>query len=262
MLDTRPPAVAGTFYAADETTLRNNVIGLLESVDVTSGNRPQALISPHAGYMYSGQVAARAYARLRPWSDEITRVVILGPPHYLPLRGLSASSMGAFETPLGVIPVDTSEIKRTLDFPQITANDRAHEPEHSIEVQLPFLQAVLNEFSIVPLIVGESTPSEVSGVIEKWWNDDKTLILVSTDLSHFLDYDIAKTTDSRTDEYIRRFDHGCIGPEQACGYASLNGVLHLARERKAKIERLMLCNSGDTAGPRDHVVGYASYAIS
>ena len=261
MPETRSPAVAGMFYAADPTALQRDITAMLEAVEPTSEPRPRVLIAPHAGYIYSGAVAAHAYARLKPWREQISRVAILGPAHRVPVTGLGISAMDAFETPLGAIPIDTDEVAALSELRQITVNDRAHAPEHSIEVHLPFLQSVLAGFRIVPLVVGDASPKDVREVIERWWDADDTLILISTDLSHFLDYATAQTVDARTDQWIRAFQYGSIGPEHACGCRPLNGMLQLANERQAHIERLMLCNSGDTAGSRDRVVGYASYAL-
>ena len=261
MTTSRPPAVAGMFYAADPDELRRDVNALLDGVAVPPGERPRVLIAPHAGYIYSGAVAAEAYARLRAWRDSISRVVIFGPAHRVPLYGVGASSKDAFDTPLGRIAIDTDEITRLLELSQVEVNARAHAPEHSLEVHLPFLQCVLSDFKIVPLIVGEAAPTEVADLTQRWWDDDATVIVISTDLSHFLDYDIARQVDSVTDKWIRGFEYESIGPEHACGCRPLNGILQFARLRGAHIERLKLCNSGDTAGSRDRVVGYASYAL-
>ncbi len=261
MAEIRPPAVAGMFYAADPGELERDVTTMLQAIDPRPKPKPRVLIAPHAGYIYSGTVAAQAYARLDPWCDRIVRVAILGPAHRVPVSGLAVSAMDAFQTPLGTVPIDTGEIARLSELRQITVNDRAHAPEHSIEVHLPFLQTVLGSFQLIPLVVGDASPLDVREVIERWWDADDTLTLISTDLSHFLDYETAQAVDSRTDEWIRDFQYESIGPEHACGCRPLNGMLQLARECQADIERLMLCNSGDTAGSRDRVVGYASYAL-
>ena len=263
MTQIRPAAVAGMFYAAESAALQRDVTAMLEAAGTgtTTAPPPRVLIAPHAGYIYSGAAAAKAYARLKPWRNQISRVAIMGPAHRVPVTGLGVSSMDAFETPLGTIPIDRQEVAHLSGLPQITVSDRAHGPEHSIEVHLPFLQAVLAEFQVVPLVVGDANTEQVRQVIERWWDADDTLIIISTDLSHFLDYDTARTVDGLTDEWIRHFDYESIGPEHACGCRPLNGMLQLARERQADIERLMLCNSGDTAGSHDRVVGYASYAL-
>ncbi len=249
------------FYAADPAELRRDVTALLDGVDLPAGDRPRVLVAPHAGYIYSGAVAAEAYARLRAWRDSISRVVILGPAHRVPLKCIGISSKDAFDTPLGPVAIDTDEITRLLELSQVEVNDRAHAPEHSLEVHRPFLQCVLSDFKIVPLIVGDATPAEVADLTQRWWDDDATVVVISTDLSHFLDYDTARRVDGITDKWIRDFEYESIGPEHACGCRPLNGMLQFARLRDAHIERLKLCNSGDTAGSRDRVVGYASYAL-
>ena len=257
----RKPAVAGLFYPAQPAVLRREVQALLAGAVRAAGPRPRALIVPHAGYIYSGPAAAQAYARLQPWRDTIKKIVLLGPPHRVPVRGIAASSADAFETPLGTVSLDRTAIDAIARNPCVTINDPAHAPEHSLEVQLPFLQTVLGAIEVVPLLVAASDTAQVSELLLPWWETADSLIVISTDLSHYLDHAAAVRRDAATDNAIMRLEHTLIGPEQACGCRALNGLLHLARARRAEIERLALCNSGDTAGSRDRVVGYAAYAL-
>lgn len=257
----RPPAVAGLFYPDSAEGLRNTVQGLLAHARVRSGERPRALIVPHAGYIYSGAAAAAAYAQLAPWRDEIKKVVVLGPPHRVPMRGLALSSASAFATPLGQLTLDGLIHDSWTGAADITINDAAHAPEHSIEVQLPFLQTVLGEFTLLPVLVAEPSSARLAALLAPYWERDDTLLVISTDLSHFLDYAAAQRRDGESDASIMQLDASRIGPEQACGCHALNGLLRLAAQRAAHIERLALCNSGDTAGDHARVVGYAAYAL-
>jgi AmmeMemoRadiSam system protein B len=257
----RAPAVAGLFYPAAPEALRQTVATLLAGVGVTAAPRPRALIAPHAGYVYSGRVAAPAYARLAPWRDRISRVILLGPPHRVAVPGIATSSARGFATPLGDVALDADAVAEVAARPAVGYADRAHVPEHSLEVQLPFLQTVLARFTIVPLLVGAVPAAQVAQAIAPWWDAEDSLIVVSTDLSHYLDYDAARASDARTDAAIMALDPATIGPDDACGAYALRGLLHLAHGRGATIERLMCCNSGDTAGDRTRVVGYAAYAL-
>jgi MEMO1 family protein len=222
---------------------------------------PKAVIVPHAGYVYSGTTAAAAYARLAPARDDIRRVVLFGPTHRVPVRGLALPSASAFATPLGNVGVDRGAAKIALDLPQVCESDAVHAFEHSLEVQLPFLQSVLGDFEIVPFSVGDATPEEVAGVVEALWGGPETLIVVSSDLSHYHPYDEARAIDRSTADAILglwpSLDH-----EQACGATPVNGLMLSARERGLTAELLDLCNSGDTAGDRSRVVGYASFALA
>lgn len=257
----RKAAVAGLFYPGAAATLRRQVDQLLAAVEPGGGECPRALVVPHAGYIYSGAAAAQAYARLRSWRTRLKRVLVLGPPHRVPVRGLATSSATAFATPLGELPIDAHAVTAWSALREVAFNDRAHADEHSIEVQLPFLQTVLGDIRLLPLLVGESSAQRLADWLAPAWQQDDTLIVVSTDLSHFLEYDRARQRDGETDATIMQLDASRIGPEQACGYRALNGVLALATQAEARIERLALCNSGDTAGPRERVVGYGAYAL-
>ncbi len=255
----RAAAVAGLFYPGEADVLRKEVLRLLEGVETGDGPRPRALIVPHAGYIYSGATAAAGYARLRPWRASIKQVLVLGPPHRVPVRGFAASSAAAFATPLGNVPLRPADSELTAGI--VALDDAAHALEHCIEVQLPFLATVLDAVTVQPLLVAEPSAARVADIIAPYWERDDCLTVISTDLSHFLDYDAARRRDLASDGSIMALDGAGIGPEQACGCHALNGLLHLAARRGARIERLALCNSGDTAGGRERVVGYGSYAL-
>jgi AmmeMemoRadiSam system protein B len=257
---TRTPAVAGLFYPADAQELRATVRGLLAAAAATPPT-PKAIIAPHAGYVYSGPIAASVYARLIPARDRIRRVVLLGPAHRVAFEGLAVSAAAAFTTPLGDIPVDTVAVERLLALPQVRVLDQAHRGEHSLEVQLPFLQEVLVDFTLVPLVVGDATPEEVSEVIEALWGGDETLVVISSDLSHYHDYATARRLDAATSRAIESLRPQDIGYEDACGRIPVNGLLLSARGHGLRAQLLDLRNSGDTAGTRDRVVGYGAYAF-
>ena len=257
----RPPAVAGMFYPSDPDELRSLIRQYLAGTE-TQGAAPKAIIAPHAGYVYSGPVAASAYARLAPAHDIIRRVVLLGPSHRVGFRGLAASHAEYFQTPLGEIPVDTACIERLVQLPQVRYLDEAHTLEHSLEVQLPFLQTVLDDFKLVPLVVGEADADTVCEVLEAAWGGPETLIVISSDLSHYQDYDTARRLDSTTSEAIEALQPERIHYEDACGRNPVNGLLLAARHHALKGKTIDLRNSGDTAGPRDQVVGYGAYVFA
>jgi AmmeMemoRadiSam system protein B len=259
MHQVRPPAVAGSFYPEDPGRLAEDVRGYLAAVSATDAPVPKAVIVPHAGYIYSGPVAATAYARLAALRDVVRRVVLVGPAHYLPIRGLAASGAAAFATPLGEVPVDRAAIDGLRDLPQVVVRDDAHEPEHSLEVQLPFLQAVLEDFAIVPLVAGTASYDEVRAVLERLWGGAETLIVISSDLSHYHDYARARCLDADTAAAILALDADAIGEERACGRIPIGGLLKVARAKGLTATSIDLRNSGDTAGPRTHVVGYGSF---
>lgn len=257
----RPPAVAGSFYPIDPMGLAAAVDSMLER-STRHAVTPKALIVPHAGYIYSGPVAATAYSTLPPLADRIDRVVLLGPSHFVALRGLATSSADAFESPLGPIPIASDLRDAALTLPQVSILDAAHSREHSLEVHLPFLQRTLRRFSLLPLTVGDAAPEEVAEVLEQCWGDDSTLIVVSSDLSHYHDYEEAQQLDHRTCQAIERLATDEIGPEDACGCRCINGLLESVRRRGMHVTTLELANSGDTAGPRDSVVGYGAWAFA
>lgn len=253
----RLAAVAGQFYPDDAEVLRGVVSGYLAAAAPVP-YVPKAIIAPHAGYVYSGPVAASAYASLRAARTTVRRVVLLGPSHRAYLEGLGRSTADAFETPLGPVPLD--EVAGMSPLPGVTAADHAHHAEHSIEVQLPFLQIALERFTIVPLVVGQASAAEVGEVIERLSGGGETLIVVSSDLSHYLDYERASRRDRETTLRIEALRTD-LAPEEACGSVPINGLLHYARRMNLTVTTLDLRNSGDTAGPRHRVVGYGAYAI-
>jgi AmmeMemoRadiSam system protein B len=261
MSSIRNPAVAGMFYPADRRELHRMVAALLETARA-GGEAPKALIAPHAGYVYSGPVAASIYARLRPVRDSIERVVLLGPSHRVGFRGLAVPSSDVFRTPLGDIPIDTGARDALLTLPQVVELDRAHAMEHSLEVQLPFLQETLTGFQLLPILVGEAPAEQVAEVLEQVWGGPETLIVISSDLSHYHDYETARRLDTATSEAIVALEPGRIGYEDACGRVPVSGLLLVAQRKGLAAEMVDLRNSGDTAGPRDQVVGYGAYAFS
>lgn len=263
MKDIRPAAVAGAFYPGIADVLRRDVQAMLAASKPSPAGAapPKALIVPHAGYIYSGPVAASAYARLIPVRGRIRRVVLLGPVHRVPVRGLALPGVGSFETPLGIVPLDRQAMNLIAGLPQVEENFPAHAWEHSLEVQLPFLQEVLEDFSLVPLAVGDATPQEVAEVLEMLWGGEETVIVISSDLSHFLPYDVAKRVDHDTAQTILALD-APVSHEQACGGTPVNGLLLAAQHHHLKPVLLDLRNSGDTAGDRSQVVGYGAFAFS
>ena len=255
----REAAVAGQFYPGTAAELEATVRNFLEDAETGHGPVPKAIIAPHAGYVYSGDVAAIAYARLAPAAAVITRVVLLGPCHRVAVRGLALSSAGAFRTPLGDIPVDQAATDEILKLPQVQIFDATHAQEHSLEVHLPFLQVVLDAFSVVPLVVGEASPGDVAGVLDALWGGPETVIVVSSDLSHYLDYDQARVMDAETAMAIESLDASAISRDGACGRFPVGGLLQIAKRRGMTVTTLDLRNSGDTAGSKDRVVGYGSW---
>jgi len=263
MSDMRAAAVAGQFYPGAPTALAAEVRAHLANAHMRPARGialPKALIVPHAGYVYSGAIAGTAYARLAGGRETIRRVVLLGPTHRVPVRGLAVPTVRAFATPLGAVDVDREGCAVALALPQVRESDAAHAFEHSLEVQLPFLQQVLGGFRVVPFAVGDATPAEVAEVIERLWGGPETLIVVSSDLSHYLGYADARATDRATADAIlalsAELDH-----RQACGATPINGFLLAARRHGLRPELLDLRNSGDTAGDKARVVGYAAFAF-
>lgn len=256
---TRPPAVAGLFYEANPQRLSAEVAGMLENAQ-SPEFKAKALVVPHAGYIYSGPVAASAYRLLQRLAPAIRRVILLGPTHRVWVRGLVVPTVASFSTPLGVVPLDRAAIDQLTDLPQVVMSDAPHATEHALEVQLPFLQSVLGEFQLVPLAVGEATTEEVAEVLERLWGGDDTAILVSTDLSHYHAYNEAKRIDRASVDDILALK-GPLDHAQACGATPLNGLMEVARRKGLKPHLLDLRNSGDTAGDKHRVVGYAAIAF-
>jgi AmmeMemoRadiSam system protein B len=257
----RPPAVAGSFYPGSPQRLRAELESLLADAPVRAAHRLKAVIAPHAGYVYSGKIAASAFVQLRERAKEITRVVLIGPAHYLALRGIAVPTVEAFETPLGPVPVDHAALAAIADLPCVLANDAAHAPEHALEVELPFLQMTLGHFQVVPLLVGDAEPKEVAQALRRLWGGAETLIVISSDLSHYHDYESARRLDAATAGTIERGDWAQLGSRNACGFLPIAGLLVETAQRGLAAQRLALCNSGDSAGGRDRVVGYGAWAF-
>ena len=256
----REAAVSGMFYPDEPLTLQRMVTQLLNQV-TTLPNQFRAIIAPHAGYIYSGETAAHAYKQLEKLKDNIKRVVLIGPAHRVGFSGIASSSADYFETPLGAIPLDKDGIKQLQKFAHIKIFDEAHAQEHSLEVHLPFLQMTLNDFSLVPLIVGESDAQSVADVIEYFWQDTSTFFVISSDLSHFHEYNEARHIDKLTSDAIVEMKPDKIGYDQACGRLPVNGLLKHAIKHHLKPTLLDLKNSGDTAGDHSRVVGYGAYGF-
>ncbi|MGK5091040.1 AmmeMemoRadiSam system protein B [Deltaproteobacteria bacterium TL4] len=256
----RPPAVANAFYPGDPNVLRRQVQQLLSEASAFSEAIPKALIAPHAGYVYSGPIAATAYKTLLPLKEKISRVVLLGPAHRVYLQGMGVPSATHFLTPLGKIPLEIQTLQElTQQYSWVNQRDDAHEQEHSLEVHLPFLQETLRDFVLLPLVVGTSTPAEVAQVLQHVWGGEETLLVISSDLSHFENYSTAQKLDLKTAEAIESFEIEALRHEGACGYYPVRGLLAAAKHFKLQVRRLDLRNSGDTAGDHSRVVGYGSW---
>ena len=256
------PIVAGIFYPNDPSELRLDVQQYISAANCTLSRPPKALIAPHAGYIYSGPVAGTAYAQLAAVADTISRVVLLAPSHQVAFSGIALSSAEAFRTPLGDLEVDSDAVALIDYLPQVHIFDPAFAQEHSLEVHLPFLQEALNKFKIVPLVIGDIEPSAVAEIIEILWGEDETLIVISSDLSHYLDYESARATDSATSKAIEQLQPEKISHEKACGGTPVKGLIQVALHKNLEAITLDMRNSGDTAGPKDRVVGYGAYAFT
>ena len=260
--DIRPPAAAGIFYPENPQELREAIEALLLAVPAPPQPTPKAIIAPHAGYVFSGPVAASAYRSWLGASDVIERVVLVGPSHYQDFAGLGVSSAKAFGTPLGLVPVDREWQDRLRGFSCVSARDAAHGPEHALEVHLPFLQVVLHQFTLVPLLAGEIGAEELSEVLDKLWGGEETRVVISSDLSHYLDWPEAKRVDRATAQAIESFEAGRIDAEQACGCIPIRGLLRAALRHRLSARTLDLRNSGDITGLRTKVVGYGAFAFA
>ena len=258
----RNPAVAGSFYPRAASKLHNAVQTYLQKASVAADMvPPKAIIAPHAGYIYSGPIAASAYACLKPIAERIKRVVLLGPVHRVPIRGLATSSYQYFSTPLGNVPLDTDSIEHVLALPQVAVNDDAHLLEHSLEVHLPFLQILFSDFTLVPLVVGDATPEDVGEVLQTLWGGEETLIIISSDLCHYHLYETARQRDRQTSNAIEKLRYEDLDYEDACGCKPVSGLLWVCRQQDLQVTTLDLRNSGDTAGSGDLVVGYGAYLV-
>lgn len=258
----RPCAVAGAFYPADADELRSALADCRRGAAIVEPDpRPlKALIAPHAGYVYSGPIAASAYRLLEGARAGIRRVILIGPSHFVPFAGVAVPSVEAFRTPLGLVRIDDTGRRNVLRHSAVLVSDRPHAHEHSLEVQLPFLQEALGDFELLPLAAGAASGDEVGGVLELACDANDTLIVVSTDLSHYHDYATARQLDGATARAIVARERDFDG-EQACGCVPLMGISHLARRHGLPVRLLDLRNSGDTAGERSRVVGYGAFAL-
>jgi AmmeMemoRadiSam system protein B len=261
----RPPAVAGTFYPDDPKTLAAMVEGFLSEAPtgarpVPKAAVPKAIIAPHAGYLYSGPIAGSAFRAVAEAASTIERVVVVGPSHFVPIRGLALPGDPWFATPLGEVRVQPEGAGASLRLPQVRVIPEAHVREHSLEVELPFLQSLLGDFELVPLVAGEISPEEMAEVLERLWGGPETLIVISSDLSHYLPYGAAQRADRETADRILALE-GLLSSRQACGAAPINGLMEVARRRGLIPELLDLRNSADTAGDPSRVVGYGAFAF-
>ena len=259
-MSSRSAAVAGTFYPDDAGILEATVRRMLAEAGPGTAGHPKALIAPHAGYVYSGPIAASAYRQLDSVRNRISRVVLLGPAHRVYLHGMALPSVEVFTTPCGEVHLDMDAIECVLELGHTTISDEAHALEHCLEVQLPFLQAVLHEFLLVPIVVGDCAPEHVAAVLESLWGAEETLIVVSSDLSHYHPYEDAREMDARTSAAIVARSTQLTG-EQACGAYAINGLMFAARTHDLNVSLLDVRNSGDTAGGQGEVVGYGAYAL-
>lgn len=267
----RPTAAAGRFYPADPVELRALVVSMLSKVpepsaamgagESQSADPLKALIAPHAGYVYSGPIAASGYAVLRERASDIKRVVIIGPAHFVRVSGIAASPAPGFETPLGVVRVDRELTELALRQPGVSLRADAHAPEHSIEVHLPFLQVLLRDFTILPLVVGQASVETLHRLVDALWGGPETFFVVSSDLSHYRDWATACQLDAATAQAVERLDWDAIAEDGACGRLPICGLLASAKARGMTARTLDLRNSGDTAGPRSQVVGYGAFAV-
>lgn len=256
----RPAAVAGLFYPEDPGQLRETVSHYMARATSDFLHSPKALIVPHAGYVYSGPVAAAAYATIARRARDIRRVVLLGPSHRVYLQGVAVPRADAFATPLGVVPIDRESRAMLIASGGVKEADAPHAQEHSLEVQLPFLQVLLGDFELLPLVAGIAAAENVAAVLGQVWGDDQTLVLISSDLSHYLPYEQAQRVDQDTSACIRRHDANLSG-EQACGAVGINGLMYLCAQRGLVTDEILRMNSGDTAGDRARVVGYGAFAV-
>ncbi|BAE52510.1 AmmeMemoRadiSam system protein B [Paramagnetospirillum magneticum] len=258
----RPTAVAGQFYPADFAEANRQLTAFLDGAVAApcAGRRPKALIAPHAGWVYSGPVAAGAYALLKPFRGSWSRVVLLGPSHRVAFQGMALSSADQWASPLGAVPLD-KDWSRLAGVAGVGVLDQAHAQEHSLEVHVPFLQATIGEFTLLPVVIGDSSPEMVAGLLEALWGGDETLIVISTDLSHYLPYEQCRSTDGQTVAAIEHMDAAALSRDGACGRLPVGGLLTAAKRRGLEIVTLDVRNSGDTAGPKDRVVGYGAWAL-
>lgn len=256
----RTAAVADSFYPADCDLLRSQVSDFMR-FEGFNKLIPKALIVPHAGYVYSGSTAGCGYALVKKLSQTVKRVILIGPCHRIWIKGLAVPDCQYFETPLGKVKIDSTALTELLKFPQVSISAEAHAQEHSLEVQLPFLQLIFPQFELLPIVVGEISVEELAEVIEFLWGGEETLLVVSSDLSHFLEYDTAVNCDTKTSDAIEKLQIDFISQSMACGSSAIKALLTVAKKKHLSVKTIKQCNSGDTAGSKDRVVGYGTYAI-
>jgi MEMO1 family protein len=259
----RPPALSGRFYPGRRERLWQDVHQLLADAARRAGSGharpPKAIVVPHVAYVYSGPIAATAYAALAPARGVVRTVIVAGPAHFAPLPGVAVAGADAFLTPLGAVTVDDGARRRALEVPGVVVDDAAHAPEHSVEVQLPLVIAALGDVSVLPLLVGRAGGDVLADVLDELWDGAETSVVVSTDLSHYLDADAARVVDRRTADAICRLQEP--DPDSACGAAAVAGMVVSARRHRLDVWLLDLRNSADTVGDPDRVVGYGSFAL-
>lgn len=257
----RPAAVAGMFYSDDPDQLRSDISDYLQQANTASDFTPKAIIAPHAGYIYSGPIAASAYKLLQPAKHLIKQVILLGPSHHIAFRGIATPDADYFSTPLGKIKINRTLCKQAESLDFVQKNTAAHAQEHSLEVQLPFLQNILDDFELTPLVVGDCNAQDVAYLLDLLWGNNDTLVVISSDLSHYHNYSSAKQIDQKTSLAIENCQAEKISYEDACGRSPLNGLLTLAKQKHLNINTVDLRNSGDTAGDKERVVGYGAYVV-
>jgi len=261
--EVRSPACPGRFYPADPDELRAKVREYLGGAEVGAAGPPEAVVAPHAGYVFSGPVAGRAFAALGEHRDDIDRAVLVGPSHFVRVEGLAVPSHDAFRTPLGRVAVDCPAVEELREAGLVEEHDGAHRREHSLETHLPFLQELFgDDFEIVPVVTGPDAGAEVERLLDRLWEADGTVVSVSSDLSHYLDYESANEVDAETRDAIERLDAGAIDRRRACGWVALRGLLAAASSSGLEPETLAMCNSGDTGGDRNEVVGYGAWTFA
>ncbi len=257
-MNVRQPAVAGMFYPQDRLILEQTIKQFIAQAEQYNPP-PKALIVPHAGYIYSGYTAAQAYASLQSKSATIKKIVLLGPAHTMYFKGIAYDPATYVATPLGDIEQDTGLLAKISSLPYVYSLPQAHQKEHCLEVQWPFCQVLFNQFTLLSLVVGETEPEQVAELLELVWGGDETLIIISSDLSHYLAYNEAQKEDTQTCLAISTLNFESLIHHNACGFYPLRGFLHYARQHQLCGRLVDLRNSGDTAGSKERVVGYSSY---
>jgi len=258
-MSTRPTAVSGLFYPEQANMLESEVRDFLAGKTQTVNGQPKAIIVPHAGYIYSGAVAASAYQYVQAFKNSFTKVLLLGPSHRVAFSGIATPGCEYFSSPLGNTKLDVAALHKLEQLPFVERFPQAHAAEHSLEVLLPFLQITLRDFELVPLVVCDASAASVKYVIDTLWHEN-TLVIVSSDLSHFLDYEHAKAKDRETSHLIETH-YAKLEGDQACGCRPINGLLEFCSENKLDVTTIDMCNSGDVTGDRERVVGYGAYVI-